>query len=95
MSDNPEKNGKLSCVKASWAQIEKKHKRHFIKNLLDAGIENVVKLLAFSLEKAGKGNNIQLGNKELKPLKCIGIYHHRLLNQKNMLNSGNELSKHC
>lgn len=42
MSDNFEKDGKLFCVKASWAQMERKLKGHFIKKLLDAGVENVV-----------------------------------------------------
>ena len=95
MSDDPEKYGKLFCVKASWVQMERKHEGHFIKNLLDAGVENVVKLLAFSPEKAGEGNNTQLGSKELKPLKCIGNYHHRLLNQKGTLSRDNALSEHC
>lgn len=95
MSDDLEKDGKLFCVKASWAQMERKHEGYFIKNLLDAGVENVVNLLAFSPEKAGEGNNTQLGSKELEPLKCIGNYHYRLLNQKSTLSRDNQLSEHC
>lgn len=38
--------------------MERKHKGHFIKKLHDVGVKNVVKLLAFSFEKAGEGNNI-------------------------------------
>lgn len=57
MSDDPDKDGKLVCVKGSWAQMERKREGYYIKKLLDAGVENVVKLLAFSPEKAGEGNN--------------------------------------
>lgn len=95
ISDDPEKDCKLFCVKASWAQMERTHEGYFIKNLLDAGVENVVKLLAFSPEKAGEGNNTQLGSKELKPLNCIRKYQYRLQNQKSTLSSDNELSEHC
>ena len=95
ISNDPEKDGKLFCVKASWAQMERKHEGHFIKYLHDAGVENVVKLLAFSPEKAGEGNNTQLGSKELKPLNCIGKYHYRLQTQKSTLSRDNESSEHC
>ena len=95
MSDDPEKDGKFFCIKVSWAQMERKHEGHFIKKLLDAGVENVVKLLAFSPEKAGEGNNTQLGSKELKPLKCIEKYHYHLQNQEGTLNRDNKLSEHC
>lgn len=75
--------------------MEKIYKEHFIKNLFDASIENVVELLVFSPEKAGEGNNIQLESKELKPLNCIEKYHYNLQNQKSTLNRDNKLSKHC
>lgn len=77
-SDNPEKDGKLFNIKVSWAKIEKIHKGHFIKNLLDVGIKNMVKLFFFSPKKAGEGNNIQLESKKLKPLNCIEKYHYNL-----------------
>lgn len=95
MSDDPEKDGKLFCVKASWAQMDRKHEGHCIKKLHDAAVENLVKLLAFRPETAGEWNNTQLGSKELERLKCIGNYHYRLLNQKSTLSWDNELFEHC
>lgn len=95
MFDNLEKDGKLFYVKASWVQIERKHKGHYIKKLFDVGVKNVVKFLAFSLETAGGENNTQLGSKKLESLKCIGNYYCRLLNQKSKSSKDNELSEYC
>lgn len=57
MSGDLEKEGEVFCFKGSWAQMERKHEGHHIKKLLDAGVENVIKLLAFSSEQDGEGNN--------------------------------------
>lgn len=88
ISDDQEKDGNFFCVKASWAQMERKHKGYYIKKLHDVGFEE----LAFSPEKAGEENNTQLGSEQLKM--CIRNYHNRCQNKESSSNKGSEVSKH-
>lgn len=85
----------FSASKSAGLRWRENKGGHYIKKLHHAGVENMVKLLAFSPEKAGEGNNAQLGSKELKPLKCSRNYNYRLLNQTSTLSRENELSEHC